>query len=266
LAGTKLNLANPLLLKAGKLSGAGTLQGSVDNSGGTVAPGASPGTLTLSGNYIQGAGGTLAIEVEGTGAGQFDRLAVGGNAALGGTLSLQPSAGYVAAAATGDDVGFLTYGGTRTGQFASTSVSLPPECQDAFGTAYNDGAKKVSFVVSASGADCAKRDPQPSATSPSSGPPETVLGTHPKAKVKTRKGKVGVKFTFSAGVSGATFECKLDKGPYAPCGSPKSYKVKPGKHTFSVRAVGAGGTDSTPASFSFKVIKQKAKAKKTGRR
>ncbi len=48
---------------------------------------------------------------------------------------------------------------------------------------------------------------------------------------------------------------KLDKGAFAPCTSPKSYKVKPGKHTFSVEAVSAGGTDPTPASFSFKVKK-----------
>lgn len=260
--GTKLSLANPLLLKAGKLTGGGTLTGSVNNSGGTVAPGESPGTLTLSGNYTQGAGGSLAIEVGGTGAGQFDKLAVGGNAALGGALSLQPSAAYVASAMAGDNVGFLTYGGTRTDKFASTSVSLPPKCQDAFGTAYDDGAKKVSFAVSASGAVCAKPQTQTQTQTTTPPIPDTVLGTHPKAKVKTRKSKASVKFIFSASVPGATFECKLDKGAYAPCASPKSYKVKPGKHTFSVRAVGAGGTDPTPASFSFKVVKQKPKPKK----
>ncbi len=54
----------------------------------------------------------------------------------------------------------------------------------------------------------------------------------------------------------ATFECKLDKGAFAPCTSPKTYKVKPGKHTFSVEAVAAAGTDATPATFSFKVKKK----------
>jgi hypothetical protein len=58
-------------------------------------------------------------------------------------------------------------------------------------------------------------------------------------------------------VAGATFQCKLDKGSFAPCISPKTYKVKKGKHTFSVEAVGPAGTDPTPATFSFKVKKKK---------
>jgi hypothetical protein len=32
--------------------------------------------------------------------------------------------------------------------------------------------------------------------------------------------------------------------------------VKPGKHTFSVEAGSAAGTDPTPATFSFKVKKK----------
>lgn len=262
--GTKLSLNSPLLLKAGKLSGGGTLQGSVNNSGGTVSPGDSPGTLTVSGNYAQGAGGRLEVEIAGTGAGQFDQLAIGGSATLDGVLALQPTPAYVAAATPGDSVALLTYGGTRTGAFASTTATPPPTCQDAFGTAYDDAAKKVSFVVSASGAACADPDAQPPASTPTApqGPPDTVLGAHPKAKVKTKKSKAQVKFTFSASVPGATFECKLDKGAYARCSSPTTYKVKPGKHAFSVRAIGSGETDATPAGFSFKVVKQKSKPKK----
>jgi Glycine rich protein len=87
--------------------------------------------------------------------------------------------------------------------------------------------------------------------------PNTTLGSHPKKKITTTKAKVKVKFAFSSDVAGATFKCKLDKGSFAPCTSPKTYKVKPGKHTFSVEAVGLGGTDSTPATFGFKVKKAK---------
>jgi len=88
--------------------------------------------------------------------------------------------------------------------------------------------------------------------------PNTILGTHPKGRVVTTKKKAKVKFAFSSDISGATFQCRLDKGSFAPCASPKTYKVKPGKHTFSVEATSAGGTDSTPASFSFKVVKKPA--------
>ena len=86
--------------------------------------------------------------------------------------------------------------------------------------------------------------------------PDTFLSSHPKKTVKTKK-KTKVKFSFSSDVAGATFQCKLDKGAFAPCTSPTSYKVKPGKHTFSVEAVGPTGADATPATFGFKVKKKK---------
>jgi hypothetical protein len=92
-----------------------------------------------------------------------------------------------------------------------------------------------------------------------SGAANTKLGSHPKKKIKTKKKKVKVKFRFTSNVAGATFECKLDKRAFAPCTSPKSYRVKRGGHTFKVRAVGAGGTDPSPATFSFKVKKKKKK-------
>jgi hypothetical protein len=263
LAGTNLNIGgNPLLLKAGKLSGDGTLTGSVNNSAGTVAPGASPGTLTVSGNYTQGASGKLEVEIAGTGAGQFDRLAVGGNANLDGDVSLQPSAGYAASAAVGDSLDFLAYGGTRTGGFASTTVSATLTCPNQLSVAYDDTAKEVNASVSSTGASCTPPD-NGGGNDNKPPPPDTVLGAHPKPKVKAKKGKAKVKFTFSATVAGATFQCKLDKRAFTSCASPKFYRVKRGKHKFSVRAVGPGGVvDPTPASFSFKVIKKKVVKKK----
>ena len=51
------------------------MTGNVTNTSGTVEPGSSPGTLTVTGNYTQGAGGTLQTEIAGTTPGtQFDRL------------------------------------------------------------------------------------------------------------------------------------------------------------------------------------------------
>ncbi len=257
-AGTKLSLANPLLLKAGKLTGGGTLQGTVDNSGGTVLPGASPGTLTVSGNYTQGAGGKLEIEIGGTGAGQFDRLAVGGNATLGGSLDLQPIGNYSASSAIGDSIGFLTYGGTRTNQFASTTTGALA-CPKQLSTAYDDTGKKVNAVVASTGAVCDPPKPPEVTVIPV---PDTVLGKYPTKPVKTKKAKAKISFSFSSDVVGATFECKLDKGKYTPCTAPMSYRLKPGKHTVSVRAVSSGGVDPTPASFSVKVVKRKPKPKK----
>jgi hypothetical protein len=85
---------------------------------------------------------------------------------------------------------------------------------------------------------------------------DTVIGSHPKKTIKTKQKKITVKFGFSSDVSGATFKCRLDKGSFASCASPKSYKVKRGSHIFSVEAVTAGGTDPSPATFAFKVKKK----------
>jgi len=76
-------------LRAGLLEGTGTVIGAVSNTGGTVGPGASPGKLTIQGTFSQGAGGKLAIEIDGTAQGtEYDWLAVTGNATLGGDLVL----------------------------------------------------------------------------------------------------------------------------------------------------------------------------------
>jgi len=85
-------------------------------------------------------------------------------------------------------------------------------------------------------------------------PPETRLGRHPTARTP----KTTATFTFSAGVAGATFRCKLDGKAIAPCRSPKAYrKLKPGRHTFKVWATAGVLTDPTPAKFSWKVLPPK---------
>jgi hypothetical protein len=80
-------------------------------------------------------------------------------------------------------------------------------------------------------------------------PPQTRLGKHPAANER----KPLTVFTFSANPAGGRFECRLDAQPFRRCTSPFRATVKPGRHTFRVRAVGPGGADPTPVSFSWKV-------------
>jgi hypothetical protein len=87
--------------------------------------------------------------------------------------------------------------------------------------------------------------------------PNTLLHSHPSAKLKTKSAKAKVKFKFSSSTPGATFKCKLDKAAFKPCRSPKTYKVKPGKHVFAVEAVGEAGADSTPAVYRFRVVRRR---------
>jgi hypothetical protein len=136
-------------------------------------------------------------------------------------------------------------GSTANGAALDTSTpgthTLKIEAEDA---AQGTASKTATYTVVA---------PAPK----SSALPDTTLTSHPKKTVKTRKRRAKVKFGFSSDVSGATFQCKLDSGAFAPCTSPKAYSVKKGSHTFSVEAVGPGGTDATPATFSFTVKKKK---------
>lgn len=104
-ATSQIGLSPPdgvLALQGGVLRGKGSVtNGNVNNAGGTVIPGTSPGTLTFNSNYTQGPNGKLAVEVSGAEAGTgYDQLAVGGTVSLDGTLKLatpgfNPSAGQL---------------------------------------------------------------------------------------------------------------------------------------------------------------------------
>jgi hypothetical protein len=71
-----------------------TFVGELHNNGGTLAPGGSIGTTNVLLSYIQSAGGSLAIEIDGAGPGQFDQLIVGGTADFDGTLDIFVSPSY----------------------------------------------------------------------------------------------------------------------------------------------------------------------------
>ena len=105
-----------LVNAGGLLGGSGVIGGNLTNLG-TVSPGNSPGVLTVTGNYNQGAGGTLVIEVAGRQPGQFDQLKVGGVATLDGTLRIV-NVGNVQLK-RGDRLAIVTAGGGVNGEFAT---------------------------------------------------------------------------------------------------------------------------------------------------
>lgn len=104
-AGTLLvnGTAGQVAVKAGTLGGAGTMSHLTVNQGASVTPGTPDfptGQLTVQDSFTMREGSTLAIEIGGTAVvDDYDFLAVGGEATLGGTLDLsfiegfQPSAG-----------------------------------------------------------------------------------------------------------------------------------------------------------------------------
>jgi autotransporter-associated beta strand protein len=79
-------------VNGGSLKGTGTLGGVILNPLGTLAPGASPGTLTLT--DITFAGGTFSLEINGSGVGQADQLVASGSVSLTSNTPLTISLGY----------------------------------------------------------------------------------------------------------------------------------------------------------------------------
>ncbi|HEY5976883.1 MAG TPA: hypothetical protein VIT85_03415 [Solirubrobacterales bacterium] len=119
------------------------------------------------------------------------------------------------------------------------------------------GTSELGFAKSAedppicpAAGSCGEGNPPCACPGPATMTLDTKIAKKPKLK-----GTPTAKFKFTASISGSSFECKLDKGKFKKCRSPKTYKkLKPGKHVFKVRAVSpAGVKDPTPATKKFKV-------------
>ena len=129
---------------AGIIQGLGTVDvgagNTLVNAGGTLHPGSNgvAGTLSIAGN-IDLTGGTLAIDLGGTGVGQSDLLHVTGNMTMGGALNAGIIGLYVPANA--DAISFLTKGGTASGTFSA--LNLPASFSAGYNLAAGEGARLI---------------------------------------------------------------------------------------------------------------------------
>ncbi len=119
-------------INGGTVFGSGNIQANVINNGGTVDvsdPG-TPTTLTITGNYTQGPGGTLLIDILGTGVGQYSVLDVAGTATLDGTVNLDFLNGFMPGS-----FNFLEFS-SLVGDFSSIEVdgSLCAGCTEIIGS------------------------------------------------------------------------------------------------------------------------------------
>ncbi len=124
---------NGTLTNSGSVKGTGTIANSAiwtNGTGSTLAPGQSPGTLTVTGSLNLGSA-TYPCEINGTTAGSFDVLAISGAATLT-NASLQVVWEFTPA--IGNTFTILTCG-SRVGQFAT--VSIPAVTGLSFVVAYN---------------------------------------------------------------------------------------------------------------------------------
>ena len=84
--GGEITATESVRVLGGRLGGAGTITASSVLNSGTIAPGFSPGRLTIQGPYAQSSSGTLEMELATTGT--YDVLAITGAASLAGTLDI----------------------------------------------------------------------------------------------------------------------------------------------------------------------------------
>jgi fibronectin-binding autotransporter adhesin len=133
-----LGNSNVTVAGGATLGGSGTIGGLVAQSGSTVAPGVSTpfSTLNVSGNASFASGTTFIVNING--AGQNDKLAVGGTAALsGGTVQviagtgITPASRYTILTAQGGVQGAFAQVAT-TSNLAFLSPSLSEDTNDVF--------------------------------------------------------------------------------------------------------------------------------------
>jgi autotransporter-associated beta strand protein len=97
--------------------------GNVSLQGGTLrTPSLDPLVINVGGNYVQGPAGTLALGVGGVGGKDYDRVQVGGNASLNGTLAVSSVNNFRPSSGNAFEV--LRTNGSRSGQFARVNDSL----------------------------------------------------------------------------------------------------------------------------------------------
>jgi T5SS/PEP-CTERM-associated repeat protein len=123
-----------------RIGSLGTLKGSGAITGtgvtvlveGTAAPGNSPGTLTIGGNYQQAPTGLLEVEL--ASASSYDVLDISGHASLGGSLQIKLLDGYTPA--PNDSFEFLTTA-SQTGFFNNILVTTSSAGTGTFNIAFS---------------------------------------------------------------------------------------------------------------------------------
>ena len=115
LNGGSIRSSSPINLQGGTMTGSGLVLSNVVNSG-TIAPGPLPSTIEIRGDFSQTTQGTLSLDLDGTGAGEFDQLKVTGAVALAGAVAV--TAGFSPAAGDAFPIVLHDAGESTAGSFA----------------------------------------------------------------------------------------------------------------------------------------------------
>src|SRR6476659_7507069 len=97
--------------------------------------------------------------------------------------------------------------------------------------------------------------------------PQTRLVHTPTRLVLTRTKWRKVAFALGSNEASSRFRCKIDRGPFRPCRSPRSYRVRLGRHAFRAFAIDkAGNHDRSPVVFKFAVHRLNVHSSQSHRR
>ena len=118
LKGGALDNSGHTLTNLNMISGSGTIIGSVFNNA-TIAPGHSPGTLTITGDLTLGTNSTLAMQLAGTSTDLYDRILVGGAMTYDGQLNVTLLNGFDPAA--GETFDLFNFS-SESGSLSSTNL------------------------------------------------------------------------------------------------------------------------------------------------
>jgi hypothetical protein len=112
-----------------------------------------------------------------------------------------------------------------------------------------------SHAIAVSGVDLSGREGRATTAFVIDGTaPHTSIARHPPKLIVTHRRAVRAVFRFRSDEAGATFLCKVDRGPLRPCSSRLSRRFALGRHTVRARAEdAAGNVDPGAAVFRFRV-------------
>jgi hypothetical protein len=144
-------------LNGGALRGTGTIDGpltATTANATTIAPGASPGTITINGSTVLGANNTLAMEIGGLASGiDYDVLVVNGILTLGGLLDVDFINGFENSVQFSDMFTIVTSTSPILGSFSNVAsgsqlaTNTPWVFQIWYGAGSPYGADKVVVVT-----------------------------------------------------------------------------------------------------------------------
>ncbi|MDX6625653.1 MAG: hypothetical protein QOE56_642 [Solirubrobacterales bacterium] len=147
---------------------------------------------------------------------------------------------------------------TLTAIEGSNVTVAAPEAAQLGGVAYrfrrwSDGGARVHSLVAHGRARLTAIYSGPDSL-PGTGPPSKPARPRLRARPATRTPSRTARFSFQTGEGTSGFACKLDRGSFKPCRSPRVYRhLAPGRHVVRIVALDAAGNRGEAVVFRWRV-------------